>query len=229
MKLTPAVPLPSLAAGAVAVRFEGPFVEAVLITLHPHGSRTFTIYEGYAEPSRPRWVDAVVHVDSEGRANDKVEGVSDTHEVPWLVCGETLAALAYNLPEVVLALPPRKPSDCVSWYLVVPPPETFKANLPEASHGNVESPLYDSKEVLLLLVGVGVDAPVQPSEGSIGGLFEPRVIVVDGGDDIVQLHHNVGGYTILRPNALLRLQEDLLLVVLCVRGLELYACLCYFR
>lgn len=61
----------------------------------------------------------------------------------------------------------------------------------------IKSALNDAKQVLLLGVLVGNDAPIKPSDGAIRGFFDPGVIRRCGLDDVVQLHDDVGANRVL--------------------------------
>lgn len=177
------------AAGAVG--FEGGEVRGVLGVTDVDGAEAS---EGGAEAGSAGGEDAIEHVNAEGDANDEVEGEADAHEVARFEGREECGAEVNDAPELVLGLAARKASDRITGQISLH--QAFNA-LP--SKILVQSTLNNAKEVLLPWSLVSVDASVDPSQGSVHGLLNPRTGCCCR-NHIIQCHHNVSANRILQSH-----------------------------
>jgi hypothetical protein len=104
-------------------------------------------------------------------------------------------------PKVVFAFPTRqstngKARNALAW-LLIPVLEPRQTQLAQSTPGRIQMALKNGKEILSPWIPVCRDTPVVPSQRPKGGDPKPLLVRLDGRNDIVQLHDDIGTNLIL--------------------------------
>lgn len=147
-------------------------------------------------PDIPRLVSTGLNTDA------LEEATHHAHDISRLFLWQKLGACLYDLAVFVLGLTTRETSNGYTWRVSC---DHLGSAL--SAHVKVETALNDAEQVLAVGVLVGLYAAVKPANRALHGLLHAGMVGRSGGNDIVELHDDVGADRVLQRDGVLRREQ----------------------